>query len=631
MIAAAREAGIRITLLDTCYLHGGFGEPLNPVQERFSDGRRRGLGRARRRARRPSRARASARRSTACGPSTRTPARPSRTGPASASVRCTPTSPSSRPRTRPAVAAYGAHADRRARRRGRSGTALHRRPRDAPRPTPTSAALGGGRCMLLSVPDHRARPRRRDRPGPGARRCGRRARARHRLARRDRHARGGARGGARRATCDRRARPPRRRGAVAGRDAPPATPRSAGPRRARSSRARSPTWSRSTSTGCGSPGRIADTALEAVVFAAAAADVEAGGLRRARDRARRRAPGARRCRRAAGVDRRGDVVSAIAIDRIGLLVTNDPELGEGPLGIVRDAALVIEDGRVAAIEPAGAGADERFDAAGRCVIPGFVDSHTHLVFAGDRADEFAARMAGQPYEAGGIAVTTDGDAGGERGRAPGPRPRPAAPRASPPGSPRWRSSPATGSRSTPEERLCRVAAELTDEVTFLGGHLLPPEYEGRADEYVELVCGPMLDACRPVRPLDRRVLRARRVRRRPVARDAARRPRSGPRAARARQPARPGSGGAARGRARRRLGRSLHLSRGRGHRGAGGEATRSPPSCRRRTSPPASPIRTRAGRSTPGSRSRSRPTPTRARATRPRCRSASRSPCATWG
>ena len=69
--------------------------------------------------------------------------------------------------------------------------------------------------------------------------------------------------------------------------------------------------------------------------------------------------------------------------------------------------MVIEDGRVLAIEDAGAAGDERFDAAGRCLIPGFVDSHTHLVFAGDRADEFAARMAGAPYEAGGIRVTTE--------------------------------------------------------------------------------------------------------------------------------------------------------------------------------------------------------------------------------
>ena len=98
---------------------------------------------------------------------------------------------------------------------------------------------------------------------------------------------------------------------------------------------------------------------------------------------------------------------SVVVDNIGLLVTADPSLGEGPLGLVRNAAVVIEDGEVVASARAGALADERIDAAGRCVIPGFVDSHTHLVFAGDRGDEFAARMAGAPYAAGGIRVTTE--------------------------------------------------------------------------------------------------------------------------------------------------------------------------------------------------------------------------------
>jgi len=98
-------------------------------------------------------------------------------------------------------------------------------------------------------------------------------------------------------------------------------------------------------------------------------------------------------------------LSTTAIDNIGLLVTCEPEFGDGPLGLVRDAAVVIEGERVVAIAESGAQADQRIDAGGRCVIPGFVDSHTHLVFAGDRAEEFAARMAGAPYAAGGIRST----------------------------------------------------------------------------------------------------------------------------------------------------------------------------------------------------------------------------------
>jgi imidazolonepropionase len=101
-------------------------------------------------------------------------------------------------------------------------------------------------------------------------------------------------------------------------------------------------------------------------------------------------------------------VSTLVVDRIGLLVTNDSEIGDGPLGVLRDAAVAIEDEQVVAVGAAGTlDADTRLDADGRCVIPGFVDSHTHLVFAGDRADEFTARMAGRSYEAGGIRVTTE--------------------------------------------------------------------------------------------------------------------------------------------------------------------------------------------------------------------------------
>jgi imidazolonepropionase len=190
-------------------------------------------------------------------------------------------------------------------------------------------------------------------------------------------------------------------------------------------------------------------------------------------------------------------VSTLVIDDIGLLVTCEPELGEGPLGLVRDAALVIDGERVVAVEPAGAAADERLDAAGRCVIPGFVDSHTHLVFAGDRADEFAARMAGRPYAASGIRVTTEATraASEEELRALARERRAEALRG---GTTHLEIKSGYGLEPEAERRLCAVAAELTDDVTYLGAHAVPADYEGRADEYVELVCGEMLDACRPL-------------------------------------------------------------------------------------------------------------------------------------
>ena len=189
-------------------------------------------------------------------------------------------------------------------------------------------------------------------------------------------------------------------------------------------------------------------------------------------------------------------MSAKVIDRIGLLVTNDPGLGEGPLGIVRDAAVVVESGRVAAVTGAGAAGDDRIDAGGRCVLPGFVDSHTHLVFAGDRSDEFAARMAGAPYEAGGIRVTVDAT----RAASDDALTSAAAVRR----AEAWRQGITTvevksGYGLTPaDERRClRVAETVTPHTTYLGAHVVPPEFDGRPDDYVELVCGPMLAAAAP--------------------------------------------------------------------------------------------------------------------------------------
>ena len=189
-------------------------------------------------------------------------------------------------------------------------------------------------------------------------------------------------------------------------------------------------------------------------------------------------------------------MTAIVIDSIGLLVTNDPELGEGPLGVIRDASVVIENGIVSRVGPAGAEGDVHHDASGRCLIPGFVDSHTHLVFEGDRADEFAARMDGAPYEAGGIAVTMAATrAAGDEELLALARERAAEALAA--GITHQEIKSGYGLDVASEERLCRLAAELTDDVTFLGAHLVPPEYEGRPDEYVELVCGEMLTACAP--------------------------------------------------------------------------------------------------------------------------------------
>ena len=191
------------------------------------------------------------------------------------------------------------------------------------------------------------------------------------------------------------------------------------------------------------------------------------------------------------------VKSSMVIDNIGQLVTCDPALGEGPLGVVRKAALVIVDGRVEAIVASGrASADSRVDAGGCCVIPAFVDSHTHLVFAGDRAEEFVARMAGRPYAAAGIRVTTEATrAASDAELRTLTALRLAEARRHGIGHVEIKSG--YGLDVATEARCCALAAEITDDVTFLGAHVIPADYTDRPDDYVALVCGPMLDACAP--------------------------------------------------------------------------------------------------------------------------------------
>ncbi|NEA44336.1 imidazolonepropionase [Streptomyces sp. SID11385] len=182
---------------------------------------------------------------------------------------------------------------------------------------------------------------------------------------------------------------------------------------------------------------------------------------------------------------------------IGSLVTNDPAHG-GPLGLIEDAALVIEGERIAWIGPASAApdADVRHDVGGRAVLPGFVDSHSHLVFAGDRTREFNARMSGRRYEAGGIRTTVAAtraasdaelEANLVRHLAEGLRQ----------GTTTQETKSGYGLTVDDESRALALAARHTDEVTYLGAHIVAPEYADDPAAYVALVTGPMLDACAP--------------------------------------------------------------------------------------------------------------------------------------
>ncbi len=184
------------------------------------------------------------------------------------------------------------------------------------------------------------------------------------------------------------------------------------------------------------------------------------------------------------------MISTLLTD-IGLLVTHDADRPERT-----NAALVIDDGRIAWVGDASGApaADKRIDAGGRCVIPGFVDSHSHLLFAGDRADEFEARMAGRRYEAGGIRRTMAAtrEASDEQLLANARR---LLAEARSQGTTTIEIKSGYGLDLEQEARLVRLAAQLTEEVTFLGAHVVPPG-SGR-DEYVALVIGDMLDACAP--------------------------------------------------------------------------------------------------------------------------------------
>ncbi len=178
------------------------------------------------------------------------------------------------------------------------------------------------------------------------------------------------------------------------------------------------------------------------------------------------------------------------ITGIGELFTGDE--------IRYDAAVVVDGGRIAWVGDARAApaADDRIDAGGAAVLPGFVDSHAHLVFAGDRAAEFAARMAGERYTGGGIRTTVAATraASDDELRASAGRLVREALRQ---GTTTIEIKSGYGLSVDAETRSLRIAAELSTETTFLGAHVVPDEYTGRADDYVDLVRGEMLTAALP--------------------------------------------------------------------------------------------------------------------------------------
>ena len=183
---------------------------------------------------------------------------------------------------------------------------------------------------------------------------------------------------------------------------------------------------------------------------------------------------------------------------IGTLVTNDPSVGAGALGMITDAAVVVEHGRVAWVGPSRAcgPADEQVDLEGRAVLPGFVDSHAHMVFAGDRSAEFAARMSGEPYSAGGIRSTVDRTRAATDDELRTTLTR-LANEMRMSGITTFETKSGYGLTERDEARSLRLALSETTETTFLGAHVVPAEFASDPDGYVALVSGAMLDICAP--------------------------------------------------------------------------------------------------------------------------------------
>jgi imidazolonepropionase len=187
-------------------------------------------------------------------------------------------------------------------------------------------------------------------------------------------------------------------------------------------------------------------------------------------------------------------VSSVAFTNIGLLVTNDPHIGEGALGLLSDVTVTVENGTIVSIgNSVPLGVDTVIDLADRTVLPGFVDSHTHLIFAGDRSDEFAARSSGTTYTAGGIkrTVAATRAASSDQLRANAQRLLNEALQS---GTTTVEIKSGYGLTPDSEELAINIASEFTNETTLLAAHVVPEEFSGDPDAYVQLIIDTMIPA-----------------------------------------------------------------------------------------------------------------------------------------
>lgn len=180
------------------------------------------------------------------------------------------------------------------------------------------------------------------------------------------------------------------------------------------------------------------------------------------------------------------------------LVTNDLALDKGILGELEQAAFIEQDGQIVWVGESkdAPDADNEVNLEGKSVIPGFVDSHAHLVFAGDRAKEFEARMSGKKYSASGIMTTVHAT----RAASDEQLDENIATRAIElyrSGITTFETKSGYGLNVADELRSVRLAVQHTEDVTFMGAHVVPEEFKNKRDEYVSLVMGEMLESCAP--------------------------------------------------------------------------------------------------------------------------------------
>jgi imidazolonepropionase len=187
-------------------------------------------------------------------------------------------------------------------------------------------------------------------------------------------------------------------------------------------------------------------------------------------------------------------VSSTAFTNIATLVTNEPNIGEGLLGILHDATVVIEDDLITFVgNGSQSGVDHMIDCSGQTLLPGFVDSHTHLIFAGDRAQEFSARSRGEKYTAGGISTTVEATR-----RASNLELQKNAQRlldeALSFGTTTVEIKSGYGLNESDEARSIEIASQFTSETTLLAAHVIPQEFKADVDGYVNLIVNTIIPA-----------------------------------------------------------------------------------------------------------------------------------------